>query len=92
MGLEMRDGDMERSSVAARDTEAGRAGEDCMLPDDLKCESDAIEFDCFNGDVLVGVLARTVDGERPKGDSGLLNGEARGELKARGAGRSGVFA
>lgn len=29
--------------------------------------------DCFNGDPD-GVAARTVDGERPSGDSGLLNG------------------
>lgn len=93
VGLETREGDEEvMSSVAARATGTGRAGEDCILPDELKCVSEEVEFDCFNGDVFVGVFALTVEGERARGDSGLRNGDDRGELNAKGAGRSGVLA
>ena len=49
--------------------------------------------DCFNGEPC-GVAARTVDGERPSGDSGRRKGETRELLSLRpkesGAGLSGL--
>lgn len=45
-------------------------------------------FECFNGEPP-GVAARTVDGERPKGDSGRRKGEARPPALNKGAGLMG---
>lgn len=44
---------------------------------------DAEGVDCFSGEPC-GVTARTVDGDRPRGDSGLRKGDARCEPKEKG--------
>jgi hypothetical protein len=48
---------------------------------------DGVDF--FRGEPC-GVGARTVDGERPKGDSGRRKGEARCEVKDNGGTLDGV--
>jgi hypothetical protein len=49
---------------------------------------DGVLFECFNGEPP-GVPARTVDGERPKGDSGRRKGDARPLELNKGAGLRG---
>lgn len=51
-------------------------------------ECEGVLFDCFSGEPP-GVPPRTVDGERPRGDSGRRNGEARPVELNRGAGLRG---
>lgn len=80
--IDGRDGDEDISSVKLRETALGwRVGEVWM----------SMEFEGFRGEEVVGVIARTVEGDLPRGDSGRRKGDERGELKARGAGRRGVF-
>lgn len=60
------------------------------LPDrrgDGLFDGERAEF--FRGEGCVGVAARTVEGDGASGDSGRRKGDARGELKDSGAGRSG---
>lgn len=61
------------------------------LEGDEAVKADGVDF--LSGDPC-GVAARTVEGERPRGDSGRLNGDIRALLslrpKDKGAGRSGV--
>jgi hypothetical protein len=45
--------------------------------------------DCLSGE-LCGVGARTVEGDRPSGDSGRRKGDARPALKDKGTGLSGL--
>lgn len=49
------------------------------VADSMSTAREGVEF--FSGEPC-GVGARTVEGERPKGDSGLLNGEARCDVNA----------
>ena len=69
----------DRSAVAEA-VLSGRVGVcDCV---DMYFEGDGVGVDCLRGEPC-GVAARTV-GDRPTGDSGLRNGDARGELKESG--------
>jgi hypothetical protein len=81
------------------DLEGAGAGLSCCLIHDpslavegvveanLVGDWDGVDF--FRGEPC-GVGARTVDGERPRGDSGLRKGEARWELKDNGGTLEGV--
>lgn len=55
--------------------------------DDCGLGREVVEF--FSGEDWVGVAARTVEGERPRGDSARRKGDDRFELNDSGAGRSG---